>query len=282
MDQNDGRQVSEEVKFTKQQERLVIYARRLYSTLGAQAFDALMEPFGMKALLKDKCSMELEQDKAEEKVSHQELNPIDEFLSKVIGEEKQQQAGHCQCEMCKRTGAAKDVPFRAAYAMLNSDAEQDLTDLYMNSPHFRGPELLMRYFARGIALGYVLGRDERKVISGKYDDDLDQLDRLNAIAELDKELSVSESMMQVKGSGIMEMAAVAFEERRDIIKMMRKYIDSKIIPVKEIRDICSLTQHEYIASQILPFIETFNLIDMMEQRLLEKEAEIKRLKSALE
>jgi hypothetical protein len=288
---NDGSGL-EDHKITREQERLVIYTNRLYDTLGGQAADAIELDFGLPALLAEKCSMEIEQDKQKAEGKDPDKTAVEhlfEMMSPDHEREDSEEEDTCQCAACRIRRGEGINNFKAVMAMLRSNAERDLAEQTANCPTAHLPSLIIQTFYRALAMGYVLGRDEKEIKSGTHDDDLDKLDRMNALREIDKELLISEAVMEAtsnqrKGSPLGAILgqhmSLAFEERRDMIRMSKKFIENGIIPVKEIRNIVDRCQTE----NLLGFFGGGNaksLLSKIEDELSSKEAELRRLKEAL-
>lgn len=281
----------EDHRITRDQERLTIYTNRLYDTLGGQAADAVELEFGLPALLAEKSSQEIRQEerkKPTDEDSHK--NAIEQLFDMMSSDsEDDEEDDNCQCMKCKIKRGEPLNNFKTIMAMTSSIIERDLSEKAVNCPVGHIPGLLTQMFYRAFAMGYVLGRDEKEIASGKHDDDLDKIDRMNALREIDKELLISEAVMEATGNMpkrgriggmIGEHMSLAFEERRDMIKMTRKFIENGIIPVKEIRNIVDRCQTE----NLLGFFGGGNaksLLSKIEDELSSKEAELRRLKEAL-
>jgi hypothetical protein len=280
----------EDHRITREQERLTIYTNRLYDTLGGQAADAVELDFGLPALLAEKSAQEIRQEekkKPSDEDSHK--NAIEQLFDMMKSDSEDDEDDNCQCMKCKIKRGEPLNNFKTIMAMIGSIMERDLAEKVANCPHSHQTGLLIQMFYRAFAMGYVLGRDEKEIASGKHDDDLDKIDRMNALREIDRELLISEAVMEATGSMpksggiggmIGEHMSLAFEERRDMIKMTRKFIENGIIPVKEIRNIVDRCQSE----NIIGFFSGGNARGMLakiEDELSLKEAELRRLKEAL-
>ncbi len=288
-----GRQL-EDHKITEEQERMVIYARRLFDTLGRHAADALVDDFGLEALLKEKSTIDIEQEKQGKGEKEQPKDSVEKLFSFMKSEQdmvKEQDEEHeCQCALCQAKRGKKANTLKTIMAMIGDDAERNLAEEVSNCPHAFQISMVIKTFYRALAMGYVLGRDERKIASGKYDEKLAQLDRINALREIDRELLVSEAVMGATGNmpkmsgplGAMlgDHLSMAFEERRDVIKLLRRFIENGIIPVKEIREIADRCQSEMVFGIFGG--QKINLVGKIEEELSAKEEELKRLKQALE
>jgi len=291
--QRDGSGM-EDHKVTEEQERLTIYANRLYNTLGRHAADAIEADFGLPALLAEKSSIDIEQEKHDAEKGKDPKRTAVDHLFDMMGQdpengESEDSDEQCQCPICRIQRGEKINNFKTILAMLRQDVERDLSEKVINCPVGHLPSLYIQMFYRALAMGYVLGRDEKEIASGKYDADLDKLDRINALAEIDKELLVSEAVMEATGKmpkrgglfgSIGEHMSLAFEERRDMTKMMRKFIENGIIPVKEIRYIVDKCQSENIFG-FLSGSGGRGMLAKIEDELTSKESELRRLKEAL-
>ena len=291
---NDGSGL-EDHRITEEQERMVIYARRLLSTLGGHAADALAEDFGLNALLKEKSSIDIANEKQKAKGEEEQPQDSVERLFNFMKSEQELKEGQeeqeCQCALCQMKKGKKAHSLKVIMAMIGDDAERDLAEELANCPHAYQTSMVIKTFYRALAMGYVLGRDERKIKSGQYDEQLAQLDRMNALKEIDKELMVSEAVMGATsknpprlpgplGAMLGDQLSMAFEERRDVIKLLKRFIENGIIPVKQVREIADRCQSEMLFSVFGG--SKINLVSKIEEELTAKEDELKRLKQALE
>ena len=276
----DGKVVNmNEHKLAKTEERLVIYARRLFATMGAQASDCLRSPFGIDALLKEKGLAQIKQEKNN---PEQDTGlSKEESIFKSLMEDafkKQEEEPEDSSEKPKVLASNE---FSEAFRAISFDSGKVLTDEIMNMKFYNIVEFAKVLFAQAVALGYVLGRDEKEIISGKYDEKLERIDRLSAILELDREMANAELALSGKTT-LPDEVLDQVEERRDVIKIMRKYIDNEVLSIKEIRNIADSTQVEHLVRLAMPFLTEISLADKVSERLCAAETEAKRLKKALE
>lgn len=281
---NDGR---EEVVLTPKQEKLVVYIRRLYDTLGAQATDAIFSRCGIRALLKEKSQVDMHEEKMKKRRERKKAKEDDDPIAALLGRlTESDQEDECSCIGC-RARRSSTHNYLWVTDSIQDSIRHDMGDLFLKTPPALGREVLVGIFTKAMALGYVLGRDEKKITSGKYDAELDQIDRLNAVNNLDKMLESTEGMMNIEGdSPIAQMVSMASEEAREVIKIMKKFILNAIIPPGEVHHIASSIQQDHMASKLPSFLggtgEPFSITERLEECLSEREQSIKRLRDALE